>query len=706
MAACGQLQNQAYGYLFPMGPFFLLGTWRRARLGGAAAVVGAGAVRRVPRASSGWPGRSGVRVRPGAASLAGFAYALSPRMLTALGPISVEAWPGALAPWVLVPLVRGLERLTAPGGGAVRPGRALVGGVNAAATFAVLPLGGAVAAHPAPGPRRRRLMLWWPLLRLLGTLWWLVPLLVLGRYSPPFLDCIESRRRPRRSRPRSSTRCAAPPTGCRTSTPAGARGQRPDPAVLPAVDSGVVLLLGLVGLLHRRNPHRAFLSWACCSGCSWSVPVTRIRAGVGSRWACRTCSTACSRRCETCTSSTPCSACRWCWGSGGWSTTPPPALRTQGRRPRPRRAGPTATASRGARYRGAGGAGDVVARPHRAPDAGRWTGGGSGLLEADCRLAGGAIGPGSGPAGAGVLVRRLRLGVAARRADAVHGAQPMEHPQRCATGPRRQRQDARRDRGAARAGEGFERAGGVPPAGGGGVPGGPQRPCPAAGHPRPGARAPGPGRLAGPGAGRVLRPRGRRRRESDPAVASASWSTAAGSPPTRRSRSIGCRVARRSRFSPSVRPRSSVGRRTCWTSPTSACSTTGRPFWPPTYAGEDPASPLVLTDGLRAVERNFGRVHDGASATLVGRATPSACQHRTGLPAAGRRPVVHLGCAGGRRGLCVVLGVGRHCGWDHAARPAPLRRGRRPGGHVLAGQLPHRRARLVAAPAGSPPRTA
>ena len=65
--------------------------------------------------------------------------------------------------------------------------------------------------------------------------------------------------------------------------------------------------------------------------------------------------------------------------------------------------------------------------------------------------------------------------------------------------------------------------------------------------------------------------------------------------------------------------------------------------------GETRTSPLVLTDGLRAVERNFGRVHDGASATLVGRATPSARQHRTGLPAAGRRPVVHLGCAGGRR---------------------------------------------------------
>ena len=96
--AFGQLQNQAYGYLWPMGPFFLLGSladvpgWVVQRLWVAlvmcVALVGAAKVSR----------QLGVRSDL-ACLLAGFAYALSPRMLTTLGPISIEAWPSALAPW-------------------------------------------------------------------------------------------------------------------------------------------------------------------------------------------------------------------------------------------------------------------------------------------------------------------------------------------------------------------------------------------------------------------------------------------------------------------------------------------------------------------------------------------------------------------------------------------------------------------------------
>ena len=69
---------------------------------------------------------------------------------------------------------------------------ALVGGVNASATFAVLPLGVIWILTRTRGPRRRSLMIWWPTFTLVGTLWWLVPLFVMGAYSPPFLDFIET----------------------------------------------------------------------------------------------------------------------------------------------------------------------------------------------------------------------------------------------------------------------------------------------------------------------------------------------------------------------------------------------------------------------------------------------------------------------------------------------------------------------------------
>ena len=100
----------------------------------------------------------------------------------------------ALAPWVLVPLVaRGPSGLAASRGRCCPPWRSPAsGGVNAAATFAVIPLGVVWLLTRDAGPRRRSLMTWWPLFVLVGTAWWLVPLLLLGRYSPPFLDYIET----------------------------------------------------------------------------------------------------------------------------------------------------------------------------------------------------------------------------------------------------------------------------------------------------------------------------------------------------------------------------------------------------------------------------------------------------------------------------------------------------------------------------------
>ena len=126
--------------------------------------------------------------------VAGFAFALSPRMLTVLGPSSIEVVaerPGALG--AAAPRDRRRARLSASGRPRCRRWRSRWwAGVNAAATSAVLPLGVLWLLTREPGPRRRSMMLWWPVFTVLGTLWWLVPLFLLGAYSPPFLDFIET----------------------------------------------------------------------------------------------------------------------------------------------------------------------------------------------------------------------------------------------------------------------------------------------------------------------------------------------------------------------------------------------------------------------------------------------------------------------------------------------------------------------------------
>jgi arabinofuranan 3-O-arabinosyltransferase len=190
----GQVQNQAYGYLFPMGPFFAVGDvlalppWAVQRLWVSVLVCVSflGTVRLA---------RLIGLEAPGARIVAGLAYALAPRMITVLGAASVEALPVALAPWVLVPLVAGAVR-GSPRRAAAWSGVAILcaGGVNAAATIAVLPLPALWLVTRQPGPRRRQLMLWWSGAVALATLWWVLPLLLLGRYSPPFLDFIESAR--------------------------------------------------------------------------------------------------------------------------------------------------------------------------------------------------------------------------------------------------------------------------------------------------------------------------------------------------------------------------------------------------------------------------------------------------------------------------------------------------------------------------------
>jgi arabinofuranan 3-O-arabinosyltransferase len=189
----GQAQNQAYGYLFPHGAFFLLGDmldipgWVTQRLWWALLLtIGFWGLLRAAETLG--IGTTGSRV------IAAAAFALSPRVLTTLGSISSETLPMMLAPWVLLPVILALRgtgsvrMLAARAGIAV----ALMGAVNAVAT-----LTGCLAAviwWACHRPNRLwwRFTAWWLFSIALATLWWLVALALLGQVSPPFLDFIES----------------------------------------------------------------------------------------------------------------------------------------------------------------------------------------------------------------------------------------------------------------------------------------------------------------------------------------------------------------------------------------------------------------------------------------------------------------------------------------------------------------------------------
>ncbi|MDA2813996.1 alpha-(1-_3)-arabinofuranosyltransferase family protein [Nocardiopsis sp. RSe5-2] len=267
----GQLQNQAYGYFFPNGPFHALlialdmpewmvqRTWMAVLL--CAAFLGT-----VKVAEALGIGTLNTRI------VAGTAYALAPRVLTLVSYNSAELQPMLLLPWILLPLIHGSRRGTPPMRAAMLSALAflLCGGTNAASELAVLVVPLLYLLTRAPGPRKRRLLLWWLAALFCVSFWWLVPLLIMGRYVWSFMPYTED---------------AATTTGITSLTNAlrGASnwmGYVPSSAGRPALPAGaelstepwlvaataVVAGLGLAGLIWRRTPERLFLLTSVLAG--------------------------------------------------------------------------------------------------------------------------------------------------------------------------------------------------------------------------------------------------------------------------------------------------------------------------------------------------------------------------------------------------------------------------------------------------------
>ncbi|WP_039939107.1 alpha-(1-_3)-arabinofuranosyltransferase domain-containing protein, partial [Streptomyces himastatinicus] len=258
-AGFGGIADQYVGYAFPMLPYYALThllhipVWFAERLWMSLIVTVAfwGALRLAERLHIGSP----------ATRLLGAAgYALWPVFTIVVGSTSAAALPGALLPWVVLPLTNpaSLPRIAAARSALLVP---CMGGVNAASTLAsLLPVALYLLSRPA-GRRRWALLGWWIPGVLLATLWWVVPLLLLGVYGENFLPYIEQ----------ADTTTA---TMAATETLRGAGnwvaylhfgeawlpgGWTVAASVVAVLGSGLAAALGLAGLARRDLPERRWL---------------------------------------------------------------------------------------------------------------------------------------------------------------------------------------------------------------------------------------------------------------------------------------------------------------------------------------------------------------------------------------------------------------------------------------------------------------
>ena len=193
MNTFGALNNQAVGYAVPMAPFYLAGqlahvpVWLIERLWLSLIIaVGFGGLVKLA-------GALGIG-SPSSRFLAGLVFALWPTFTIVIGSTSSAALPGMLAPWAVLPLTAAVRpAVRGVVGPAARSGAVVLcmSGVNATVTIDALLLPGLFILTYARGRRLVALALCWAGAVAMATAWWILPLILQGKYAFNFLPYIE-----------------------------------------------------------------------------------------------------------------------------------------------------------------------------------------------------------------------------------------------------------------------------------------------------------------------------------------------------------------------------------------------------------------------------------------------------------------------------------------------------------------------------------
>ncbi|MBZ5733691.1 alpha-(1-_3)-arabinofuranosyltransferase [Nocardioides sp. TRM66260-LWL] len=253
----GQIQNQAYGYLVPQGLVAVLADAAHVPLWLAQRgwsvlllVLACEGARLVARE---------IGCGAGAATLAGLAYGLTPRLVAEVGVRSAEILPAVVLPWAVLPLLHLLRGRQRAGAAALLSAAAfgLGGGVNGTATAAPAGLLAVLVCWAwATGRVDRRFVAAWAALMVAVNAWWAVALSRLGAVSPPFFDYVEDAR--------TTTSTAGASAGLRGAsnwvdylTVGGARwwpaGYDVSFAPYVVAGSALVAAAGVIGLARTRS---------------------------------------------------------------------------------------------------------------------------------------------------------------------------------------------------------------------------------------------------------------------------------------------------------------------------------------------------------------------------------------------------------------------------------------------------------------------